>query len=164
MKKSLIISTMLFAVSISLHAKETSIVNMADENGIKTCRSQIKSVSDFIIKDKAHGTHAYWNSKDSDNRLYATLTSKGYSDGDSHVSVIAAPTSSGKCDTIYVETFALAKSCMVTREETYKDWKYTGTMNGKTLLLESDAGSVNIYLSPQGENICLVSRREIVYQ
>ncbi|QJR79965.1 hypothetical protein CA267_003800 [Alteromonas pelagimontana] len=164
MKKTLIISTMWFGVVANTHAEETSIVDMADKNEIRTCRSQIKSVSDFIIKDKAHSTHASWNSKDSDNRLYATLTSKGYSDGDSHVSVITAPTSSGKCDSTYVETFALPQSCMVTREETYKDWKYIGTMNGKTLLLESDGGAVNIYLSPQGESICLVSRREVVYQ
>lgn len=164
MKKSLVLSAFLFLLGAGVQAEETSIVNMADENGIKTCRPQIKSISDFIIKDRKHGTHANWNSKDSDNRMYATLTSKGYSDGDSHVSVIAAKTSSGKCDTIYIETFALPKSCMLTREEIYKDWKYSGTLNGKTLLLQNESGSVDVYLSSQGENICLVSKREMVYQ
>lgn len=164
MKKLSVIISMCFAVAAGAQSEETSIVNMADENGIKSCRPQIKSVSDFIIKGSSHGTHAYWSSEDSDNRMYATLTSKGYSDGDSHVSVIAAKTSSGKCDSIYIETFALPKSCMVVREETYKEWKYTGSMNGKTLLLENDGGSVNVYLSPQGESICLITKREVVFQ
>lgn len=161
MKKVVLVSLLLS--SFFAQAEETSIVNMATENGVNKCRANLKVAADFILKDKAHATHASWNSKDSDNRLYSTLTTKNYSDGDSHVTVIAAPTISGKCDTTYVETFAMPKSCMLVREETFKSWKYKGTMNKKTLLLANDAGSVNVYLSPQGDNICLVSKREVIY-
>ncbi|PSV97419.1 hypothetical protein [Photobacterium lipolyticum] len=144
--------------------EENSIVNMAKENGVKTCVPQLKIAADFIIDEKAHSSHAYWNKKDADNRMYSSLTSKGYSDGDSHVTVAVAQTSSGKCDTFYVETYALPKACMMAREETFKGFKYKGTMNGKTLLLENESGAVNLYLTPQGESICLVSKREALYQ
>jgi len=33
----------------------------------------------------------------------------------------------------------------------------------KTLLLEIESGTVNIYLSSQGENICLVSKIKVIY-
>ena len=161
MKKVVLVSLLLS--SFFVQAEETSIVSMATENGVKKCKGELKSTADFILKDKAHGTHASWNNDDSDNHLYSTLTTKSYSDGDSHVTVIAAPTTSGKCDTTYVETFVMPKPCMMVREEVFKAWKYSGTMNKKTLLLESDSGGVNVYLSPQGENICLVSRREVIY-
>jgi len=159
-----IICLALLASTVALANEENSIINMAKENGVKTCVPQLKVAADFIIDKKAHSTHAYWNNKDPNNRMYSTLTSKGYSDGDSHVTVAVAPTSSGKCDTFYVETYALPKPCMMAREETFKGFKYKGTMNKKTLLLEGESGVVNLYLTPQGESICLVSKREALYQ
>lgn len=163
MKKVCFCLTLLASTTV-LADEENSIVSIAKENGVKTCVPQLKIAADFIIDKKAHATHAYWNSKDVDNRMYSTMTSKGYNDGDSHVTVAVAPTSSGKCDSFYVETFALPKACMVAREETFKGFKYKGTMNGKTLMLENESGGVNLYLTPQGESICLVSKREAIYQ
>src|SRR5690554_4157589 len=121
MKKVVLIGAMIGA--FSAQAEETSIVDMAVQNGIKGCKSYLKETADFIIKGNVHSTHATWNKKDSDNRMYATLTSKGYSDGESHVTVVAAPTAAGKCDTTYVETFAMPNSCLTVREETFKGWK-----------------------------------------
>lgn len=163
MKKFFLVLGLLSAANVCVG--KTVIESQAVENGVVKCESAIKSTADFIIKDKAHATHSTWNSNDADNRLYASLTSKGYSDGDSHVTVIAAPTLSGKCDTTYVESFAMQKTCMVVREEVFKSWKYVGTMKKKTLILKNEGGSVNIYLSSQGagENLCLVTRREVIY-
>ncbi|WP_411132282.1 hypothetical protein AAFX34_15750 [Vibrio vulnificus] len=142
----------------------TEVVNMASQNNIKRCLPQLEGISNFILKDKPHGTHATWNIDEPDNRMYTTLSSKGYSDGDSHVSVVAAINSKGKCDTYYTETFALSTSCMSAREETYKDMQYVGTLNGKTIVLKNQGGA-NYYLSPQGNggNICLVTKRETVF-
>ena len=164
MKKLIIGLSIVFTLNV--HAGTTIIESQATENGIKKCASQLKLIGDFIIEGKAHATHSSWNSTDADNHLYASLTSKAYSDGDSHVTVIASPTTSGGCDSTYVETFALAKSCMLSREEIYKDWTYDGTMNGKTLVLKNKSGNVTVYLTPQGtnDNICLVSKREVIYQ
>ena len=162
MKKAVLIGALL--ITTYAQAEETSIVYTAVQNGIKTCKTDLKRTADFIIKGITHSTHSSWNKKDSDNRMYATLTSKSYSDRDAHVTVIAAPTPAGKCDTTYVETFAMPKSCMTVREEVFKGWVYKGTMNSKTLVLENSMeGTVNVYLSPQGDNICLVSKREVIY-
>ncbi len=159
-----IIITLSAVLAFNAHG-ETIIETQATNNGVKKCAMSLKKVGDFILADKAHSTHSTWHNKNSDNRMYASLTSKYYSDGDSHVSVIAAPTSSGECDSTYIETFAFGKSCMLTREEIYKDWKYLGTMNKKTLMLENEGGSVNVYLTDQGNNddICLVTKREVLY-
>ncbi|GAA81302.1 MULTISPECIES: hypothetical protein [Pseudoalteromonas] len=146
-------------------AEDNSVVSMAKEKGVKRCIPQIEHISNFIIDKKAHGSHATWNKDAADNRMYSSLSSKGYTDGDSHVSVIASINSDGKCDTYYVETFALAKSCLMAREKTYKDMEFVGTLNDKTIVLKN-AGGANYYLSPQGtaNNICLVSKRETIYQ
>ena len=164
MKK--IIVALSVALTLNVYAGTSTIETLATKNGVKKCSPQLKIVGEYIVDDRPHATHSSWNKNDPDNRLYASLTSKGYSDGDSHVTVIASPTSSGKCDATYIETFALATSCMLAREETYKDWKYVGTLNMKTLMLENESGSVNVYLSAQGanDNICLISKREVVYQ
>lgn len=164
MKKVLLAASVCFA--LSAHADTTVIESQAVNNGVVKCATPLAEMGDYIIGDKSHATHSTWNSSDPDNRLYASLSSKGYSDGDSHVTVIAAPTSSGKCDTTYIETFALAKSCMLTREEVFSDWAYVGTMNEKTSILKNENDTVNIYLSSQGtnDNICLVSKREVIYQ
>lgn len=161
-----IFTALLLILASNVHAGSTVIETQATENGVQKCAVPLAEIGDFIVDDRKHATHSTWNSNNPDNRLYASLTSKGYADGDSHVTVIAAPTSSGKCDTTYIETFALAKSCMLTREETYKDWLYVGTMNDKTLILKNQNNTVNIYLSAQGtsDNICLVTRREVLYQ
>ncbi|UTV30505.1 hypothetical protein [Photobacterium atrarenae] len=152
-------------ISASSLAAENSIVSMAKESGVKRCVTQLESVANFIIEDKSHGTHANWNSNNPDNRIYTTLTSKGYSDGDSHVSVVSTINSEGKCDAYYTETFALPKSCMLVREQTYKELDFQGTLNGKTIVLKNSGGA-NYYLSPQGTsgNICLVTKRETIYQ
>ncbi|MEZ9819432.1 hypothetical protein AB4238_02240 [Shewanella sp. 10N.286.45.A1] len=151
--------------AMSVHAEENLIVSMAKENGVKRCIPQLETVSNFIIDKKSHGTHAAWNSDGADNRMYSSISSKGYADGDSHVSVVASINSEGKCDAYYVETFALAKSCMASRETTYKDMEYVGTINSKTIVLKNTGGA-NYYLSAQGasDNICLVSKRETIYQ
>lgn len=154
------------SMALACGANATTIIEtQATTNGVKKCAAQLKAVGDYIVADKDHATHSTWNNKNPDNRLYASLTTKSYSDGDSHVSVIATPSASGECDATYIETFAIAKSCLLAREETFKGWKYVGTMNKKTLLLENKTGSVNLYLTPQGtsDNICLVTQREVVY-
>ena len=162
--KNLCVCLALLVSTTVLAGQETSIVNIAKEYNFNTCLPQLKIASDFIIGNKKHTTHAYWNTDKADQRMYSSLTSKGYSDGDSHVTIAAAQTISGKCDVFYVETYALPKACLVAREDTFQGFKYKGTMNDKTLLLENESGAVNIYLTPQGDSICLVSKREALYQ
>lgn len=161
----------LFSIGISvlfssavLADDETSVVNMAKESGVKRCIPNLKHISDFILDGKAHGTHSTWNQNAPDNRMYSSMSSKSYTDGNSHVSVVAAINSEGKCDTYYMETFALPNSCMKSRETTYKEMKYIGTLDDKTIVLEN-AGGANYYLTPQGtqNKMCLVSKRETVY-
>ncbi|KKN43128.1 hypothetical protein LCGC14_0706300 [marine sediment metagenome] len=163
MKKVFICLAMLTFVSAQAKS-ENSIVNLAKKNGFHTCLPQLKISSEFIINDKVHSTHSFWNQEDPDNSTYSSLSVKDYSDGDSHVIVAAAQTSSGKCDTFYVETFVLTKSCTVAREETFTNLKYAGQLNQNTLLLQNDSKSVNVYLTPQNDSLCLVSKKESLYQ
>ena len=168
MKLGLVIIGVSLGVSMFLsdiQAQEvTSIVDTAQKNGVKRCIPQLEKVSNFIIDGKKHGTHATWSQISPDGKMYSSLTSKGYSDGNSHVSVIGAVNSEGKCDSYYLENYALAKSCMMARETNYKDLEYVGTLAHKTIVLKN-AGGANYYLTPQGaaNNICLVSKSETIY-
>jgi len=168
MKLGLIISSTALVLSVfsvsALAENTTSVVDMAKENGIKRCLKPLEAISNFIIDGKKHGTHASWSSTSPDNRMYTSVTSKAYSDGNSHISIIGAINSEGKCDTYYMETYALSQSCMVSRETAYKKMNYVGTLADKTIVLKNEGGA-NYYLSPQGteNNLCLVSKRETLF-
>lgn len=163
MKKFFICLAMLTFVSTNANS-ENSILSLAKQNGVQKCLPQLKLTSDFIIDNKTHSTHATWNYKDPDNRLYTSMASKKNIWGDSHVTVTVAPTSSGKCDTFYLETLVLTQSCSSTREEVFSSYKYVGELNQSTLILQSKSKSIHVYLTPQSGSLCLVSRKEIVYQ
>lgn len=144
---------------------ETSVSDMANKNGIKTCAGQIKTVADHTIKDRAHGSYATWNKSNPDNRMYDALTVMSYSDGDTHLSITASPNPVGKCDSTYVETFVQKGSCMLARENTFGNWKFSGDLNGSTVVLKNDNGSVDLYLTPAlNGSACMITKREMVYQ
>lgn len=149
--------------SFSALANNTVVATQAKNNGVVVCASAVENAANFIIGDRDHASHSVWHSGNPNGRIFTSMTSKGYSDGDAHVTIIAAPVSDGKCDTTYVETFAVERTCISARETVYKDWQFYGELNG-TIALENQAGTVNIYLTSQGSgNVCLVSRRETVF-
>jgi len=43
--------------------------------------------------------------------------------------------------------------------------EYRASLNNKTLVLQNDGGSVDVYLTPTGKksDLCLVTKREVVY-
>lgn len=164
----IIVASFVFGVSMLpniVKAQETtSVVGMAKSNGVKRCIPTLELVANFMIEGKAHGTHAAWNKNSPDNRMYSSFTSKNYSDGNSHISVIGAVNSEGKCDGYYIETYVIDKACMIARETTFKEMEFVGTLQNTTIVLEN-AGGANYYLTPQAvPNICLVSKSETIYQ
>lgn len=151
------------SMPLSAVASDTVVVQTAKNNGVVTCGDALEKVANFIIGDGKHGSHSTWNSSNANGRMFTSMTSKNYSDGEGHVTIVAAPISGGTCDTTYVETFALDRTCMSVRESVYGNWKFSGELN-ETIVLENQSGSVNLYLTSQGSgNICLVSRRETVF-
>lgn len=161
MNKNIIFS--LFVSVLAAPVESTSVLDIAQENGIVTCEKSLKNIAEFIIDGESHSTHASWHEQYSDDRLYTSLSSKGNTEGSSHVTVITAPTGSGKCDSSYIETYVVHLSCLEAREKMFDKWQYKGVMNDSTLLLETPSGAVNLYLSPQGNDLCLVSKREVIY-
>lgn len=152
------------SMPLSAVANDTVVVQTAKNNGVVTCGGALENVANFIIGDRNHATHSTLNSNSPNSRMFTSMTSKHYSDGDGHVTIVAAPVSNGACDATYVETFALERTCMSAREGIYGDWRFSGELND-TIVLENESGDANIYLTSQGSgNICLVSRRETVFE
>ncbi|EGQ7683844.1 hypothetical protein ACKOZB_004514 [Vibrio parahaemolyticus] len=161
--KSAVVFSFLFTSNIVL-AEPNALVKQAAEHGIEKCEALLQAVGSFVFEDSLHSTHANYNVGQPDSRLYATFNTRAYDFGDSHISVVVAPTSLGKCDATYVETLAFAKTCEKLREESFSDWKYAGNMQKNTISLRNDNGLSYVYLSPQEGGICLVSKREVVYE
>ncbi|EGQ8088943.1 hypothetical protein ACM6U7_004258 [Vibrio vulnificus] len=161
--KNTMVLSFLLASNAAL-AEPTALVKQAAVHGIEKCEALLKTVGDFVLDDGPHSTHANYNIEQPDSRLYATFSTKVYTVGDTHVSVVVAPTSLGKCDATYVETFAFAKSCKKLREESFSDWTYVGNMQNNSISLTNDDGSIYAYLSSQDGDICLVSKREVIYE
>lgn len=145
-------------------AGDTLPKEKAVEIGAKSCLSKVEQVADYLLEDAPHGSDTTWNNKNVDGRLLSFFVSRGYSDGDSQVNMQFAPTASG-CDAVYTETFVVESQCTIVREDTFKKWKFRGSLNKKTVILQTEEGSVDIYLTPAGKkgDLCLVTKREVVY-
>lgn len=161
--RTILVASFLVNVS-SVMADDALPYKSANEKGVKTCLTQIKEVGNFITKDNAHASHDVWNKNSVDQRMFSSFVVKGYSDSDSHVSIIVGPDKTGKCFAEYNETSFWPKSCSVLREEVFPGFKFGGSMKGTTIFLENPNGAVNVYLTPQNNgNSCLITKREVIY-
>ena len=148
----------------SVIADDSVTYKTAKEQGVTTCLAQIKKVGNFIIKENSHASHDIWNSKNVDKRMFSSFLVKGYSDGDSHVSIVVGPDQTGNCYAEYNETSFWPKSCSVLREETFSVFKFSGSMKSTSIVLKNEDDSVNIYMTPQdGGKSCLTTKREVIY-
>ena len=149
----------------SANAGDTLPRQKAEELGIKKCLAKIEKVADYAIEKASHGSDTTWNNKNVDGRLTSFFVSRGYSDGDSQINMQFAPTLSGGCDAVYTETMVFEGQCSIVREDTFKKWKYRGSLNSKTLILQNENGNVDLYLTPAGKksDLCIATQREVVY-
>jgi hypothetical protein len=150
------------ATHASVYSKETSTVDVAKRNGVKSCLGQVKSIAEHVLGSKAHSTHGITKQGAANEHMFLSMNVKGYSDGDSHVVISSTPTDSG-CDGFYVETSFMQMSCEKIQSDVFTGWKLSQTLNKNTVLLTNGSGTVHIYLSPQQGDTCLVSKQETVY-
>jgi hypothetical protein len=149
---------------VNANADETTPYQTAKQQGIRTCLSELRGVSNFIIDDHEHGSHDVWTSDATDSRMFSSFIVKGYSDGDSHVTIVVGPDKSGRCYVEYNETAFWPQSCTVIREAVFSELKYVDSLKETSVVLESKNGSVNVYLTPQNNGgACLSTKREVIY-
>jgi hypothetical protein len=158
------LAVLVFAGATSAYAEDTTPYQEAKRQGVRTCLDEMQSVASFIIGDRPHGSHDVWNSDQTDSRMFSSFVVKGFSDGDSHVSLVVGPDKTGRCYAEYNETAFWPQSCTVIREKIFGKFKYAGDLKETTALLENDNGSLSIYLTPQNNgNACLSTKREVIY-
>jgi len=166
MKKIFVFVLATFAIfhASNVNAADLMPVQDAKKYGVQQCISKVRTVSNFLLKGAdGYGDDTNWNKKDANRRLLSFFISRGYSDGDSQINMNFAPNNKGGCDAVYTETFVSESRCSLVRETTFKTWKYRGSLNGKTLVLNK--GFAYVYLTPAGKasNLCLMTKREVVY-
>jgi len=155
-----------FFIAFSCAAGETVPEKRAAEVGIKQCSKSVEMMSTYYLKDATHGADTVWHNKMADKHMYASFVSRSYSDGDTHVNMQFSPSSGGGCDASFTETMVMEKACALVREETFKQWKYRGSLNEKTLILGNADETVDVYMTPAGSRsqLCLITKREVAFQ
>lgn len=142
---------------------ENEVAKGARNAGIGTCQKAVAEVSNFVLKDAAHGSHNFWNKASPQKRMFESVTIKSYSDNNAQIVLTATPTLAGSCDISIVETSVMSGSCLSVRDQIFSGWKYAGEIQG-TAVLVSNNGILNAYLTPQLNNsACLVSKREGIF-
>lgn len=159
MKRLFLLGSMFLTATVNA---ETVPAQQAKANGFNTCHGMVEGVAEFVINENDHGSLSTWNSSDADNRLFNSLISVKYSDGNSVAVANVTHGKTGSCDGTYTTVFYLDKSCSASRETTFKDWKYYGELAG-LVVLENQTGSLNKMLLPGG-NGCVAITTEVVYQ
>lgn len=167
MLKAFILPAALLALLLPAMAQaeeEPTPVASAREAGVKSCMAPLKEIATYLVKDVAqHASHDLWNERSPDRRPFSSLIVKQYPDGDSHVSMIVGPDKAGQCFAEYNETAYWAKSCVVLRDEAFSKFTMHGSLNKHTTVLRNDNKTVFLYMTPQSDAGCLVTRREIFY-
>lgn len=159
MKRLLLLGAMFLTAAANA---ETVPAQQASANGFNTCHGMVQGVAEFVINKNDHGSLSTWNSSDADNRLFNSLISVKYNDGNSVAVANVTHGRTGSCDGTYTTVFYLERSCAAARETIFKDWKYYGELAG-LVVLENQTGSLNKMLLPGG-NGCVAITTEVVYQ
>lgn len=145
-------------------AAQNEIIKNAKEVGITTCAKTLDTLSDFALKDSPHTANNTWHKSAPNKHFYDSHSLKGYVDGQSQISLTVSPNATGGCDAVLLESMVFPKSCVSVRETTFSTWKFKDEASG-TVVLRSEKGAVNIYLTPAANNtVCLVGKKEIIYQ
>ncbi len=142
---------------------DTSINQITQEYGIKTCAPLLKEVAELAIKKRTHRIHAASPRQQKDEGLFNALGVVSYRDRDSHLVITAAPDGEAHCEATYAETFVLGTPCVVAREEVFKKWDFKGKLTENTLVL-SHRKSVSrlAYLTPALDgSVCMVTTKQV---
>jgi hypothetical protein len=165
MRARIALAVFFLAGATSANANDTTPYQQAAKEGLRACLSQLDKVSNFIIDDRPHGSHDVWATDKPEARMFSSFVVKGFSDGDSHVTLLVGPDKSGRCFAEYNETAFWPQSCTIVREKIFSSLKYIDALKETTAVLESESGSVNVYLTPQNNgNACLSTKREVIYE
>jgi|GEM_PF-1445390 hypothetical protein len=134
------------------------------KQGVRTCLDRLQTVANFIVADRPHASHDVWSNNAVDSRMFSSFVVKGYSDGDSHVSIVVGPDKTGRCYAEYNESAYWPEACTIVREKVFSKLKYVDSLKQTTAVLESESGAVNVYLTPQENgNACLTTKREVIF-
>lgn len=148
----------------AVDAAQNEIIKNAKEVGITTCSKTLGTLSGFTLKDAPHTANNTWHQSAPNKHLYDSHSLKGYSDGQSQISLTAVPNATGGCDAVLLESMVFPNSCASVRETTFGTWKFKGEADG-TVVLKSGDGPLNVYLTPAANNtVCLVGKKEVIYQ
>jgi len=160
----ILLSLALATFCVAVTAQDLTTTKQAEKAGVRQCLSQIKELGQFVIKESRHASHDIWSTKSVDARPFSSFVVKGYSDGDSHVTLVAGPDKTGKCYGEWRETAYWPKSCTVVREEIFGKLKFSGTLSDSTIFLTNTEETLSVYLTPQSVSAgCLTTRREVIY-
>jgi hypothetical protein len=152
------------AVSANTFAQDLVPPRQAEKAGVKQCLAQIRELSQFVLKEHRHASHDIWSNSTPNDRPFFSFVVKGYSDGDSHVSIMVGPDKTGRCSGEWRETAYWTKSCTVVREEIFGKLKFTGNLNNSTIALQNSDDTLSVYLTPQSNGVgCLSTRREVIF-
>lgn len=146
-------------------AGNTVLPQEAKEIGVKQCLNAVKAHTGRVMESASHEADISWKKDNPDMHVLSFFVSKGRFDGDTQVNMQFAPNRDGGCDTVITETFVAQTKCEVFQEQKFQGWKSKGVLNRRTIVLQGENNSVNVYLTPAGIalNLCMVTRREVAY-
>lgn len=159
-------SSLAFLLATSgAHAGNTVLPREAKEIGVKQCLNAVKEYSGRVMESASHEADIRWKSDNPDMHVLSFFVSKGRFDGDTQINMQFVPNGAGGCDTVITETFVAQKECKTFQEQKFQGWKSKGILNRRTIVLQGENNSVNVYLTPAGiaSDLCLVTRREVGY-
>lgn len=147
---------------LSSAGSANTVKEAAEESGIRACLNAITLVSDMHLEDSQHTSHDYWATNRTDSAMFSSLVVKSYTDGGSHISIVASPRGD-VCDIQWTESYAQEQRCSVVRETLFPNFVFVSEMAAGTIRLDTEDGQLSAYLTPsESGRACTVTRRELI--
>ena len=141
----------------------TFAINVAYEDaknaGIKKCLPTIKSITNHLVQNEAHGAYNRWSKHNPDKQQFVTAIERNFHDGTVLANVVVSPVISGDCAVEYDQVFFMEKSCMAVRSEIFPNMAYKKELNKEvTVLNDTDLTAVAFLM--QVKSGCVIVKNE----
>ena len=153
------IAFVIFAI-VSSVTNAGVIGKLAANNGVVTCARPMIFMENFLFSESSYSTELLTPATKPDTNAAMTITSHpSFTGGVSHTITYSANTVDGKCATGYATTYVVESSCSTYREK-LTDFKFAGSLNDTTAILETGKNSARFYLTQLSSYLCMVTKVE----
>lgn len=142
----------------------TRAVQQGADAGFKDCAPALDKFIRFVHEDDSvYAMYGRWSKSNPNGSMFTTLTSEGSGADTILTSFSAVKNSAGTCDIVMTEIVTTQVTCTKFHEDSLKDWKFFGDLNGSGIYSDPTTENDSVILTNLPGNGCLLTKQLLGY-